>query len=299
MEKEVLSMDVLFTAEEAANQLKKDEDVLKLLKERNLNSDVIDSHLIEIMDWVSQHRFCKNCQGLFMCDQDLEGMHKELDDDLSLIVTPCRHMVKRRSEFAHADNYLVTDATDNQLSAEISKIDLSKESADYKELVYLMKDWLLEQPTKGFYLYGGLGVGKTYLSYCVCNYLAKKGKKVAVVNMPKMASDLRNHIKEDDYVNNYLRSMKSAYLLVLDDIGAENITNWIRDDILFTVLDYRMENGKRTFFTSNSDINSLKKRMMTSNNVEDETKALRIIERIRTLSVPVGVAGKSRRDLGV
>ncbi len=74
------------------------------------------------------------------------------------------------------------------------------------------------------------------------------------------------------------------------------MSEWMRDDILFTVLDYRMENEMRTFFTSNSDFEGLKRRLMEGLPVVDETKALRIIERIRTLSMPIAMKGTSRRS---
>lgn len=46
-------------------------------------------------------------------------------------------------------------------------------------------------------------------------------------------------------------------LLLLDDIGAETVTNWSRDEILGTILQYRMENNLSTFITSNLNISEL------------------------------------------
>ena len=44
-----------------------------------------------------------------------------------------------------------------------------------------------------------------------------------------LESDILDDLKEVDY-------------LVLDDIGAESMSGFVRDDILFNILDYRMEN---------------------------------------------------------
>ncbi|MBQ1826438.1 MAG: hypothetical protein II126_00575, partial [Erysipelotrichaceae bacterium] len=80
------------------------------------------------------------------------------------------------------------------------------------------------------------------------------------------------------------------------DIGAENFTSYIRDDILYPILDYRMENGKRTFFTSNIDLGKLTERMSyNQNGQKDETKAMRLVERIRALSEVLPLKGESRR----
>ncbi len=42
--------------------------------------------------------------------------------------------------------------------------------------------------------------------------------------------------------------LKTVPLLLLDDIGAENTTNWSRDEVLAPLLQYRMENHLPTFF---------------------------------------------------
>ena len=43
--------------------------------------------------------------------------------------------------------------------------------------------------------------------------------------------------------------MKTDYLL-LDGIGEENVTAWSRDEILLSILSYRLLNNLPTFFTS-------------------------------------------------
>ena len=45
--------------------------------------------------------------------------------------------------------------------------------------------------------------------------------------------------------------VKKTEVLVLDDIGAESNNDWIRDNILQVILQYRMQENLPTFFTSN------------------------------------------------
>ena len=52
--------------------------------------------------------------------------------------------------------------------------------------------------------------------------------------------------------------MNVDYLL-LDEIGEENVTAWSRDEILLTILSYRLLNHLPTFFTSLYDYHELKK----------------------------------------
>ena len=72
--------------------------------------------------------------------------------------------------------------------------------------------------------------------------------------------DGNDHEAEDGY-NKILESLKSCETLILDDLGAENGTEWVRS-ILDMLIDYRYENEKNTIITSNvSDINELSPRI--------------------------------------
>ena len=51
--------------------------------------------------------------------------------------------------------------------------------------------------------------------------------------------------------------IKLAEVLVLDDIGAEQSTPWVRDEILQVILQYRMQEDLPTFFTSNFNFQDL------------------------------------------
>lgn len=48
-----------------------------------------------------------------------------------------------------------------------------------------------------------------------------------------------------------------AQVLVLDDIGAEQHSPWVRDDVLQVILQYRMQENLPTFFTSNLSFDDL------------------------------------------
>jgi DNA replication protein DnaC len=47
----------------------------------------------------------------------------------------------------------------------------------------------------------------------------------------------------------------------LDDIGAESNNDWIRDNILQVILQYRMQENLPTFFTSNLTMDELEMRL--------------------------------------
>ena len=89
--------------------------------------------------------------------------------------------------------------------------------------------------------------------------------------------------------------IKKCDLLLLDDIGAETTTPWNRDEILGTILQYRMDNKKATFFTSNLNIKELENHFITSNKDEEVIKARRIMERVKYLTDELELIGENKR----
>ena len=85
-------------------------------------------------------------------------------------------------------------------------------------------------------------------------------------------------------------------LKLLDDIGAEKVTEWGRDEILGTILQSRMNNGLPTFFTSNLTIEELEKNLGITKDSEDVVKAKRLIERIKYLTYDFELLGNNYRE---
>lgn len=284
-------------ADDLLQTLLNDPYVVALMQQKGFDKEVVRKNLISFSVWRERCENCIHCTGLETCNNHPEGYRYDIDENLYDELVPCHYLMTRKKQLKHKDNYLICDLSEKNLTTSLSKINLENESRYYKDIVELLMQWLEEKPQLGFYIHGGLGVGKSYLAASVCNDLAREGKRVAFVNFPRLCTDIRNNVSEKNFVDDKIRKMRNAYLLVLDDIGAENMTSYIRDDILFTVLDYRMENGKRTMFTSNCNIDRLAARWtLNRNGDEDQLKAARVIERIKTLiSCELPIDGKSRR----
>lgn len=276
--------------------LLEDEDVQAYQKEKGFSQEDVKKNFINFLDWKKHHEVCKNCFGYQQCQGDVKGYRYQLDESCALTLTPCEYYRKRIVDFAHKKNYAICDISESNLKTSLDTFDLSNETDYYKSVVELLQQWAVEDSSKGFYIYGGIGAGKTYLACALCNDLTRKGKRVAFVNFPRLVSDIRNNVAEKNYVDERLRKMRQAQLLVLDDIGAENMTAYIRDDILFTVLDYRMEQGYPTIFTSNCTLEKLAQRYLLVKGDEDQVKVARLMERISaSISCQLPITGKSRR----
>jgi primosomal protein DnaI len=104
---------------------------------------------------------------------------------------------------------------------------------------------------------------------------------------------LKSSFNTNDF-NNSFNKIKEIPILLIDDIGAENITAWARDEILCSILQYRMEEHLPTFFTSNLDLDSLEKHL--SINGTSDVKARRILERIKQLTCSEEMISKNLRN---
>lgn len=149
---------------------------------------------------------------------------------------------------------------------------------------------------KGLYLVGSFGIGKTYLLGAIARYLAEAGHSTTLLHFPTFAVDMKQAIGKNQ-VNEKIEVIKKAPVLMLDDIGADSMSSWIRDEVFGVILQYRMQEQLPTFFTSNFTMLELEEHLsITQRGEEEPLKAKRIMERIRYLTKEVQMTGKNRRN---
>jgi len=145
--------------------------------------------------------------------------------------------------------------------------------------------------TKGFYLYGSIGTGKTYSVCALAIDLLIQGYDVIFYNLPRLLNIIRSsYIKTDSisvlsYDNANIEKLIDVEILIIDDIGAEKTTDWVAET-LYHLINTRYENMKTTIFTSNLDMSSL------ADKVGD-----RIVSRIAEMSEIYEIEGSDRRLL--
>lgn len=143
---------------------------------------------------------------------------------------------------------------------------------------------------KGLYIYGDFGVGKSYLMAAMANELARRNISTSVIHYPTFVSGL-----DFDNSKMWLKEIKEAQVLVLDDIGAELNNSWLRDSILQVILQHRMQNNSPTFFTSNLTMKELEHHLAETKNVEEIWPARRVMERVKYLATEIRLEGVNRR----
>lgn len=105
----------------------------------------------------------------------------------------------------------------------------------------------------GLMLMGKTGVGKTYLSACICNALMEQGYACLMTNLERLADD---YVKAESKVG-YLNSLNKYDLLVIDDYGSERQTEYMHN-FAYEIIDSRYRAWKPIIVSTNLDKKELK-----------------------------------------
>jgi DNA replication protein DnaC len=106
---------------------------------------------------------------------------------------------------------------------------------------------------KGLMLIGPPGIGKTHIAVSVLQHVIRRtGARGLYYDTRALLRDIRNtynpvlHIAEMDVI----RPVMEAELLVLDDLGAERLTDWV-EETMSLIVNTRYNERRPTIFTSN------------------------------------------------
>ncbi len=107
-------------------------------------------------------------------------------------------------------------------------------------------------------LHGPFGTGKTGLAVSCLRWWAGLGERMLFFTVPSLLDAIRATYSPGAQADEreVIEAVKTAPFLVLDDIGAERVTDWVAEK-LFTVINHRHDEDLPTVFTSNLDIPQL------------------------------------------
>ena len=179
----------------------------------------------------------------------------------------------------------------------VTVADIDKNDENRVEVMLAITDFVkrFEEKPKGLYIYGNFGIGKSYLMAYLANLLSKTYlQSTTMLHYPTFVVDIKNAIR-DGSVKARIDEIKLAQVLVLDDIGAEQHSPWVRDDVLQVILQYRMQENLATFFTSNFSFDDLERHFASGKSGDETWQAKRVMERIRYLARDLHLKGNNRR----
>ncbi len=283
--------------EQTHQKLLSDPRMQRFMRENDVDASFVLENLADFLNWIEEMNSCVHCTGLPFCTQPIRGKVRQLEIDadgfLDDTYVSCKFMKEVSNQLEHRKNFRFSHCSNREYFIDLSKIQLEDENAEYIQAYLNVQNSLSSD--QGVYVYGQPGVGKTYLMMGVCNYYAKKGTRVSFVKVPLFIQELKQSFNDGEYYQTLLGHLRFSEVLVLDDIGSEAISPWARDEVLFPILDYRMEHHLKTYFTSNYSLKELEQQYNTKDKKNGLVASQRLMERIRALSQETCVRGASRR----
>ena len=118
-----------------------------------------------------------------------------------------------------------------------------------------------EKPTGWLYVCGPCGAGKSHLAAAIANHLAMRGQGVTYASVPDLLRFIRRGFG-DGAADERLDALMRVDVLVLDDLGSENLTAWAAEQ-LFLLLNARYLAARATVLTSNDRPEALPARLQS------------------------------------
>jgi primosomal protein DnaI len=265
-----------------------------------LEDTTLIKSLSHIIQYVREAESCTACPGLNLCPNTMRGFQSVLNvGDRQMVGLHMQKCEKKLADEKQSwtqslirSHYIPTEI----MQATFQSIDRDK--GRYDALNAMMEFCLNYQASigaKGVYLHGSLGVGKSRIMGAAAKVLAERGIASLMVYVPDFFREMKEAIG-DHTLQEKVHTLKKVPVLILDDIGAETLSAWARDEILGTILQYRVSEKLPTLYTSNWSLDELEEHFAYSNKGGiEKMKAMRIMERIRYYVDVYNVEGPNRR----
>ena len=115
------------------------------------------------------------------------------------------------------------------------------------------------RPSRGLLLMGDVGCGKTHLAAAAANKTLEQGGEALFLVVPEFLDQLRYSYRRENEGLDEAEIISRTYnvpLLILDDLGAHNYSEWVCNK-LFTIINHRYNRNLPCIITTNLDLDEL------------------------------------------
>jgi DNA replication protein DnaC len=139
---------------------------------------------------------------------------------------------------------------------------LEKEEKKKLESAFNASQQYAEKPQGWIVLQGGYACGKTHLAAAIANYRSAEGVPPLFIMVPDLMDHLRSTFSPDSKVSYDRRfdEIKTSPLLVLDDLGTESMTPWVKEK-LYQLFNYRYNASLPTVITTTDKLSEVDPRI--------------------------------------
>lgn len=267
-----------------------DDDYLRdFFIKNDIDTSFIEENLQSLFVFKVENDKCKGCEGLNRCKQDLVGQEpviKYENNRIEYYYRDCVYDLSRREKQNQKELIDAMYMPKMIFEASLEDFDFKKGKNRlyiHSKLTSFITLYLNGENVKGLFLYGQYQKGKTYCLAAVANELTKRGVSVLIAYYPDLVREIKSRIGNNT-VEEMISKLKGTEVLMLDDIGGESPSQWIRDEVLGPILQHRLLDEKPTFFSSNVSQKELMSLMTLNGQKAEMMKAARIDARIQSLS---------------
>ena len=107
---------------------------------------------------------------------------------------------------------------------------------------------------QGILFWGSVGTGKSYTAAAIANELLEQMQSVIMTSFIKLLDEMSCFNRDD---SEYIAKLNQAKLLIIDDLGAERITDFALEKV-YDIIDSRYRSGKPAIFTTNLTMRQMK-----------------------------------------
>lgn len=202
---------------------------------------------------------CKGCTRIEDCKQDLTGLHSVIVDrnGYKLANSHCKFSVGKiispyRKNILQADSSILSD-TQRKICNRL----VVKQSG---------------------YLFGDSGHGKTTILFNLAKHFRTKRKNIIF----DLAHNITTDIKEFEDTKAKMQKLQEIDILFIDDFAREILTQWKILEVWSPILQFRIDNKKPTYISSNYSLTQLFNLIAEKT---DETTAQTIAGRLKMIGI--------------
>lgn len=137
----------------------------------------------------------------------------------------------------------------------------------------------------GLYIFGDIGVGKTFYASCIANEIARVyGDTVKAMSVTRALNDMFSTEDKSGFIN----ELAAVDLLILDDFGVQRSTEYSSETV-FSIIDERYKSQKPLILTGNLDYGVIKQKRSHD----------RVYDRVIDMCIPYRLSGRSKRGIQI
>jgi DNA replication protein DnaC len=220
---------------------------------------------------------CEICGGVGYLRQDVPVGHPDFG---KLQVCTCRQgqldrqMHRRLFAMSHLDElkHLTFENFNPRGRGGLRPKEAESLEAAYETAIHFARThdgWLV--------LLGGYGCGKTHLAAAIANYAVDLGLATLFITVPDLLDALRSSYDDPDFTfEQRFNEIRNAPLLVMDDFGTQNATEWAQEK-LFQIMNFRYINKLPVVVTTNLLLEEIEERILSRLGDSEYVRTLRIL----------------------